>query len=221
MPSIVSRILGIAALALAGWLVTASPGMAGTDTETPNGSRTAPVVVNGDKAGGQKIQARIKPSGPTGQPPPISYDPSALPAPVRALREKILKAARSGEIENLRKLIAANKVKLEVSFGGADDPIAFWKEISSDGTGRDILADIIRVFESGYVRIGAGTKNELYIWPYHFAYPLRKLTPRQEVELYLLIPGEYRAVMEEIGGYTGFRAAITPDGVWEFFIGGD
>lgn len=188
--------------------------------QAPN-PRKAPVVVKGAETGNGKIQSRIAAIQPAGDLPRIVYDPAALPAPVRDLREKILEAARSGDMENLRAVIATNKVTLEVSFGGADDPIAFWKQISANGTGRDVLADMVRVFESGFVHVDANGDNDLYIWPYHFAYPLNKLTPRQEVELYMLIPGEYRAAMEELGGYTGFRAGITPKGEWEFFIAGD
>lgn len=167
-------------------------------------------------ASAQETQA--PPAGPL---PEISYDPAELPEPVRKIRERILGAARSGDIERLRPILERNKVRLAVSLGGDEKPIAFWKQLSADGTGREILADMVRVFESGYVNLAAGSDKELFVWPYHYVYPLESLTPAQEVELYLLIPAEYRAAMEAIGGYTGFRAGISPDGTWHFFIAGE
>ncbi len=214
-------------LVLAAGLWGLSPLIAGPPGASPY--RTAQSAQPGDRpaaspgpdgaGGGAKDQSRLKPGEEVL--PEISYDPSKLPEPVRAMRKSILDAARSGDMERLRKIIEAGKKPPEVSFGGADDPIAFWKRISIDGTGRDVLADIVRIFEAGYVHLGAGTDNDLFVWPYHFAYPLGKLTPRQQVELYMLIPAEYRDGMEQIGGYTGFRAGISPDGTWQFFIAGD
>ena len=95
-----------------------------------------------------------------------------------------------------------------VSFGDENDAIAYWKASSADGTGRDILAEMIKVFSSGFSHINSGTAEDTYVWPYHFVYPLDKLTAEQEVELYLLVPAEYRKDMEDAGGYIGFRAGI-------------
>lgn len=153
--------------------------------------------------------------------PPIYYDDGALPNAVLKTRNALLLAARSGDLEKLRPILDASKVKTIVSFGGETDPIAYWKASSIDGTGRDILAEIIKIFSSGFVYINPGTSEALYIWPYHFVYPLDKLNAEQEVELYLLIPPEYREDMEAAGGYIGFRAGIDRDGSLVFFVAGD
>ncbi len=153
--------------------------------------------------------------------PPIYYSDEVLPAEVLKTRNSLLLAARSGDLEKLKPILAANKVKPLVSFGDDGDPIAYWKDSSIDGTGRDILAEMIKVFSSGFVQINRGTADAMYIWPYHFVYPLDKLNPEQEVELYLLVPAEYREDMEAAGGYIGFRAGIDPNGSLIFFVAGD
>lgn len=153
--------------------------------------------------------------------PAIQRDLEKLPGPVRTMHRLILDAARSGEIERFTEILKANKVPLAVSIGGDDDPVGYWKKLSQDGAGREILADIVRVFEAGFVHVGKGTDHELFVWPYHYVYPLEKLTPAQEVELYMLIPAEYRDAMQELGGYTGFRGGLSPDGTWHFFIAGE
>src|SRR4051812_11723405 len=50
--------------------------------------------------------------------PAIEYDLGKLPAPVRALRDELLAAARSGDVEKLRPII--NRMHPRPDFGGAD-----------------------------------------------------------------------------------------------------
>ena len=153
--------------------------------------------------------------------PRIFYSDEVLPAPVLKTRNALLQAARTGDLEKLRPIIDSFDPKPIVSFGGDDDAIAYWKASSADGTGRDILAEMIKVFSSGFSHINSGTAEDTYIWPYHFVYPLDKLTAEQEVELYLLVPAQYRKDMEDAGGYIGFRAGISPNGTLVFFVAGD
>lgn len=164
-------------------------------------------------------QAETAPARAT--PPKIQRDLSMLPAPVARLREQILEAARSGDIERLRPILQANGITPTFSFAGDDDAIAFWKEASGDGEGRELLAIMIEIFESGFVHSGAGTKNEIFIWPYFTEMPLDALTPEQEVELYELVTAQDVKDMREFGAYIFYRAGITPDGQWQFFVAGD
>ncbi len=194
-------ILLCAAIALGCFSVPAVGQSTDTDTETAteqNGSETE--------------------NGPL---PQIYYDDGALPSEVLKTRNALLLAARTGDLEKLRPILDASKVKPIVSFGDEDDPIAYWKASSIDGTGRDIMAEMIKIFSSGFVYINPGTTDAMYIWPYHFVYPMEKLSPEQEVELYLLVPPEYREDMEAAGGYIGFRAGIDTDGSLVFFVAGD
>ena len=153
--------------------------------------------------------------------PEIYYSEQVLPSPVLKTRNALLQAARSGDLEKLRPILEASEDTPIVSFGADEDAIAYWKDSSVDGSGRDILAEMIKVFSSGFVHINAGTTDDLYIWPYHFVYPIDKLTAEQEVELYLLIPAQHREDMVEAGGYIGFRAGIAPNGSLVFFVAGD
>lgn len=168
--------------------------------------------------GGQPL-TNIEDLGPF---PEVFYTDAVLPDQVVKTRNAIITAARSGDIEKLRPIIERNKAQVVVSFETTvSDPIAYWKEISTDGTGRSILAEMVKVFSAGFVHMDAGTASDLYIWPYHFMYPLSALTPEQEIELYLLVPAEYRKDMEAAGGYIGFRGGIDPDGTLHFFVAGE
>jgi hypothetical protein len=153
--------------------------------------------------------------------PEIHYDDAILPDAVVQTRNALLRTARTGDLERVRGVLDAVAPNLIYSFGADDDAIAYWRQVSMDGTGRDILADMIKVFSSGYVVVNQGTADELFVWPYHFIYEIDDLTPEQEVELYLLVPAQYRQDMEDAGGYIGFRAAINPAGELIFFVAGD
>ncbi len=60
------------------------------------------------------------------------------------------------------------------------DPLAHLKSLAGDEEGQEILAILVDVLESGYVHLDAGTADELYVWPYFFAYPLDKLDAEAE-----------------------------------------
>ncbi|MGI9386706.1 MAG: hypothetical protein ACR2OX_04690 [Methyloligellaceae bacterium] len=145
----------------------------------------------------------------------------ALPERVRAMRDAILEAARTGDIEEMRPVLESNELMPTVSFGGASDPIAYWKESSGDKKGREILAILVEILEMPFVRLSKGTSNEMFVWPYLAEIDLEKLTPEQEVDLYRLVkPVEVKA-MQEFGGYIWYRLGIGPDGTWHFFVAGD
>ncbi len=188
---------------------------AGATPVTPEPVRVAQADTPGDEP------AAAREGGDEDALPAIQYSDEPLPESVVRTRNALLHAARTGDLETLRPILAAIAPNLIYSFGGDEDPIAFWTQVSLDGTGRDILADMIKVFSSGFVRMHEDTADEMFIWPYHFVYPIEELTPEQEVELYLLLPAQYRKDMEAAGGYIGFRAAIRPTGELVFFVAGD
>ncbi|MCR2600294.1 hypothetical protein NSP09_24545, partial [Salmonella enterica] len=66
-------------------------------------------------------------------------------------------------------------------------PLEFLKSLSGDSNGQELLAILVDLLESGYAHLDAGTPNEVYVWPYFFAYPLDKLDDRQMVELYQIV----------------------------------
>lgn len=154
--------------------------------------------------------------------PEILTDLEAIPFPVRKMRELLLAAAYSGDIEKLRPYIGYGDDVTMLSLGGLDeDPIQFLKTVSGDPEGQEILAILTEILEAPFVHQDAGTERELYVWPYFYAYPFQKLTPEQRVGLFRIITyGDYEE-MASFGGYIFYRVGITPEGRWRFFVAGD
>ncbi len=97
------------------------------------------------------------------------------------------------------------------------DPIAYWKQQSVDGTGRDVLAAMLNTLASGFVLSGEG-HDATYVWPYFAEVDLTQLTPAQEVEFYRAVPPQLAASMKKSGKYSYYRLGISPAGVWHYFI---
>lgn len=151
----------------------------------------------------------------------ISRDLSALPEPVRKMREQILAAARSGEPEKVAALIATLKPGPQLSFGGDVEPVMMWKTLFPDSEGVEALAILIEILEGPFARIEAGTPQEIYVWPYFYALPLDKLSAEQRVELFKLVTAYDWKEMQKFGAYNFYRAGIAADGSWQFFVAGD
>jgi hypothetical protein len=159
---------------------------------------------------------------PTDPIPPVEYDLSKLPEAVRATHDKIVEAAKSGKPENLRALIGSGPDVTELSLGeNADDPMKFLLSLSGDEGGQEILAILLEIMEAGYVHLDIGTPQELYVWPYFFAVPLDKLDEKQRVELFKIVTSGDVDDMKSFGSYIFYRAGISPDGKWRFFLAGE
>ncbi len=156
------------------------------------------------------------------KPPEILYDPDKLTFPARRMRELLLEAANSGDMEKLRPYIGIGNDMTTLSFGGVEgDPIEFLKTQSGDPEGHETLAILAEVLESGFVRLDPDTENEMFVWPYFYSWPLQELTPKQRVELFRIVThGDYQD-MEDFGAYIFYRVGITPSGRWRFFVAGD
>lgn len=153
--------------------------------------------------------------------PVVEYDLSKLPKPVARLREQIIAAATTGDIEKLRPIIEANGEPPDFGPSDAGDPIGVLKLQSGDADGREILAILIEVLDAGYVHVDVGTPDEAYLWPYFARYPIDKLSPPQLVELFKLVfAGDYEDMLSN-GVYDYFRAGISPNGTWLYFNSGD
>ncbi|HMF68830.1 MAG TPA: hypothetical protein VK602_14620 [Phyllobacterium sp.] len=163
------------------------------------------------------------PNAKEGAPAPqVEYDVTKLPFPVQKMRELILTAAKSGSIEALRPLIGSGDDVTMLSLTDIDgDPLAYLKSLAGDPDGQEILAILVDVLESGYVHLDAGTADELYVWPYFFAYPLDKLDAKQKVELFQIVTAGDYDEMKQFGTYVFYRLGITPKGRWRFFVTGD
>lgn len=153
--------------------------------------------------------------------PQVFYGDADLPAPVKELRQKLLTAIKTGELESLRPIFAANGGNPDLPGGESDDPIATLKLLAGDPKGREILAIMDDVLEAGYVHVDVGTPQEAYVWPYFARYPLTKLTGPQMVELFRLITAGDFQDMQDKGVYSFYRLGISPQGKWQFFEDGD
>ncbi len=151
----------------------------------------------------------------------IIRDLSTLPEPVRQMRERIVEAAASGDIERLRPLIQGTLKPPQIMNNEADDPIDTLKNFSGDPDGQEILAIMLDILATGVARIDAGSPDEVYVWPYFMGKSLASLTPPERVELLRIVTAGDLMGMEENGNYNFYRLGIAPDGQWKFMAGGD
>jgi hypothetical protein len=150
----------------------------------------------------------------------LGRDVTALPPAVQRMRQAILMAAASGDIEQLRVPIEMNEIHPLFAKTAVPDPIAYLKAASADGNGREILAILYSLLTTGYAITNPGTKDETIVWPYHAAIPLGSLTPSQEVELYRFLPPKRLKEMIAQGKYSFYSIGIGRDGVWHYFWSG-
>ncbi|WP_288429182.1 hypothetical protein [uncultured Agrobacterium sp.] len=150
----------------------------------------------------------------------IEHDISKAPEPVRRLRQLIIDAASSGDIEKLRPLInpGPNQTRID---GEGEDPIAALKSFSGDPDGLEVLAIILDLLSTGYAHLDAGTPDDMYVFPYFAGKSLNTLTPPEKVDLLRIITAGDLADMQEYGNYSFYRIGISPDGQWKFFGAGD
>lgn len=153
--------------------------------------------------------------------PTIEYDTSKLPPAVKALRDELIAAARSGDIEKLRAIIKRMKQRPDFGADANEDPIDFLKQQSGDGQGFEQLAILLEILESGFVHVDTGTPEEAYVWPYFARYPILSLSKPQMIELFKIITGGEWQDAKDFGAYTFYRTAIGPDGAWLYFLAGD
>ena len=135
------------------------------------------------------------------------------------MREAILAAVRAGRIEELKTAIELNEMKPTFGDGPVPDPIAWLKQMSSDGEGREILAQLANILEAGFVALPLGRDPEntaVFIWPHFAETGVRNLTPEREVELLRLVPAAAAKAMRDKGAYDHWRIGIGADGVWHF-----
>lgn len=152
----------------------------------------------------------------------VIYDISKAPEPVRRMREQIVEAAASGDLERLRPLIGSGTEQTQVTVGEpTDDPIGALKDLSGDPDGDEILAIMLDIISTGFVHVGQGTPEEMYVWPYFSEKDLKALTPPERVELLRIVTAGDLSDMQEFGGYNFYRLGISPDGKWKFFTAGD
>lgn len=150
------------------------------------------------------------------QPAPVTAFTGELPVNARDTRDALAAAAESGDIEELRQW-----GDIPPDLGPAQkDPIAYWRKISRDGEGREVLSVLLNLLALPPARLPIGSdpeNNIVFVWPYLAELPLDKLTRAQEVELYRLMPPDAAKAMREKKKWTWWRLAIGADGSWRAF----
>jgi hypothetical protein len=153
--------------------------------------------------------------------PEIMTDLAQLPAPVARTRERILTAARSGDLRKLFAVMQSNETMPVFSFSDDRDPVAYWRTNYPDSEGVELLSILVTILETGFVHADKGTAQEMYLWPYFARMPVASLTPEQKVELFRIITGNDYKEMQDFGAYIFYRLGIGPDGTWHFFVAGE
>lgn len=143
-----------------------------------------------------------------------------LPIPVQEMRDAILIAVASGDIEELRTAIEWNELPPEFGAPGNTDPIEYFRKVSKDGAGREILAILGDILSQPPAQLPIGPdheNNSVFVWPYLSELPPGSLTPPQQVDLYRLMPFAEAAELIKRGKWTWYRLAIAADGTWHIF----
>jgi hypothetical protein len=150
------------------------------------------------------------------------YDISKAPEPVRKLREMIVEAAASGDLERLRPLMNIGPGQTQVSADDtAEDPIKSLHDLSGDPDGIEVLSILLDIMSTGFAHVGQGTPDEMYVWPYFAEKDIKTLTAPEKVDLMRIVTAGDYSDMLEFGGYNFYRVGITPDGKWKFFSAGE
>ena len=149
-----------------------------------------------------------------------SRDLAALPERVRAMRELILEAVESGDIEDMRRAVERNET-LPIFATGAQRPrtfadvVEFLKTRSFDGQGRETLAIIAAIFDQPYAKITRGPVVT-YEWPAFGKAPSddeRREMWRCMRFASLASSPDKTPPIERIG--------IGADGTWHYFVAND
>ena len=193
-------------------LIATAPAVAQTPIRTETIRPAAPAVTGKFKSDGRVPAA-------TSAAPEVIADSARLPPAVAQTRDRILAAARTGNIQNLAAVVRLNETVISLS--GERSPVAYWKANYPDSEGVEVLAILITILETRFAHVDQGTPQEVYVWPYFARMPLQSLSPEQRVELFRIVTGgDYKQML---GGdaYMFFRLGIAPDGSWQFFVTGN
>jgi hypothetical protein len=190
-------------------------------TTPPSANQFVPPAQNGSPetrtperpAAASETPAARHTAGPEG-----ATDLAQLPPAVLRMRDRILAAARTGDLQTVLALMRAGGSMPIFSHTQKQDPAAYWKESYPDSDGLEILSILVSILETPPVRIEAGTPQEAYVWPYFARLPVKSLTPAQKVDLFRVVTGADYKEMLERGRYVFYQVGIGPDGSWRYFL---
>ena len=135
-----------------------------------------------------------------------------LPGPVAETRTEIIDFARACDFDGLATL--AMEGDFTYSFGGGEDPAAFWRE--AEDAGDEPLATLVQL-----LGMEAHIDDQV-VWPRAYARESwADVTEEERAELLEIYSEEDLAQFEAFGSYAGYRVGISSDGDWTFFVAGD
>ncbi len=154
-----------------------------------------------------------------------------LPRPVERTRAALLAAADAHDYERLEAL--ADRRQFEYTYGAAEGgPAAYWRRLEQE-SGRlppgfldpgpaDALAAILKMPHTVLDTPGGlASARKIYVWPFAYDVEPATLTAEQKAILAPIMSDEEIEKTAQYGTYLDWRAGITPDGRWIFFVAGD
>ena len=160
---------------------------------------------------------RITPTPPHSLSAP-SLDSLALPPAVARLRARILQAVDRRDIADLSIPIQWNEVPPLFIRGQPQsfDPIAFLKDRSFDGQGREMLGIIGDVFRQPFAVETRGATTT-FQWPYFPVVAEREPPPRERLARWRCVRFADIGKRDAVGSPLIHRAGIGIDGTWHYF----
>jgi hypothetical protein len=151
----------------------------------------------------------------------IYHDLEALPSAARRLRDELIAAAKTGEVEAFVPILARQTAQPQLTFEEVSDPIEFLRRTSNDGDAREVMAILEELLEAPYAAFNEGAEDEFYVWPYFVATDLEQLSPSELVDCYKIVSHQDLQEMRDFGGWFFYRVAISARGEWLAFVAGD
>ena len=205
-----------AAALVPAWLVLAAPAFALSDLQQAPPAANAPAATAPAATDTKPAADATKAKGPV----EISFDITKAPAAVQKTRQDIIDAAAAGDVKKVSALLKASQADLGPDNANAE-PESALKDMSGDGDGLEVLSIMLDVLSTGYAHVGAGTANDMYVWPYFAEKDIKTLTPAEKVDLMRLVTAGDFADMQEYGSYNFYRVGISADGKLKQFLSGN
>jgi hypothetical protein len=184
-------------------------------------TRRAVAALGAALAAAAAREAGAQPARPATPSVTAETDMAKLPPRVAAMRERILEAARSGDVEKLRIALERNETPPVLARGGKGDLVEQLRGKSFDREGREAMARLVNLLEAPYARVNAGKQQEMFVWPAYAEMMWDQLRPEEWIGLYRVVPANVIKESLEQRRYRGDRIGVGPDGTWHYFLTGE